>query len=133
MKAPVWVAFGSNQRGPTQGARALGHLESKFGLVRPTLFRQWPDDDDPVASPYWNGSFFFESDLGMEILREHLREIENRLGRIRPLAAGACHADLDLVCLGPRVPTAKEIRFPHREVHLEAWRYFLRDRGHVTI
>ena len=94
----VIIAVGSNIDPDKNIARARAILAKDFELVaetdlvstKPVGYTRQPD--------FLNGAFLIRTDLKLELLRQHLKKIEDTLGRRRTiLKFGPRTVDLDIV------------------------------------
>lgn len=95
----VVLVLGSNEDAGAQLERAVTALVARFG----DLLAQSPRLESPAsglaeAPPYLNQAVVIRSALDRVALKQELRAIEARLGRVRPAArAGFCPIDIDLL------------------------------------
>ena len=114
---PAYVALGSNLDDPrAQVERAMGALDDLPGtrcVLRSFLYRSRPLG--PVAQPdFVNAVAGLLTTLGPAALLDHLKELETRLGRERPVVRwGPRRIDLDLLVHGGSRTSQPGLEVPH--------------------
>lgn len=92
------IAVGSNIEPDKNIARVREILAKDFELVAETEFIETKPVGYTQQPDFLNGAVFIRTDLKLELLRQHLRKIEDTLGRHRGvLAFGPRTVDLDIV------------------------------------
>ncbi|MBI2843744.1 MAG: 2-amino-4-hydroxy-6-hydroxymethyldihydropteridine diphosphokinase [Armatimonadetes bacterium] len=79
----VFVAVGSNIDPEKNVSLALGHLAREFRVVDVSTFYCTEPEGRPEQPPYYNGVVEIETPVSAVDLKQHLRQIEGRLGRNR--------------------------------------------------
>jgi 2-amino-4-hydroxy-6-hydroxymethyldihydropteridine diphosphokinase len=114
---PAYVALGSNLDDPRMQVEraldALGALPATRCVLRSSLYRSPPYG--PIEQPeFVNAVAGLLTELDPGPLLEALKELESRLGRVRPVVRwGPRRIDLDLLVHGATRSDTEDLRLPH--------------------
>ncbi|MDJ0813584.1 MAG: 2-amino-4-hydroxy-6-hydroxymethyldihydropteridine diphosphokinase [Woeseiaceae bacterium] len=115
-RRPAYVGLGSNLEEPRRqvelAIRSLRSMPRTSVSARSSLYRSAPLG--PVEQPdFINAVARLETELGVNELFRHLREIEERQGRVRGERWGPRVIDLDLLVYADAVITTTQLTVPH--------------------
>ena len=96
-KHQVIIAVGSNIEPERHVSEAGRILEAEQRLIGRSAFRRTTPVGFTDQAAFLNGAFLIETDLDPVALKAYLKEVEQRLGRVRgPIRSGPRTIDLDI-------------------------------------
>jgi 2-amino-4-hydroxy-6-hydroxymethyldihydropteridine diphosphokinase len=98
------VSVGSNIRPAASIRKAREILVRGLTVLAESEFRRTKAEGGTPQPDFLNGAFYIETELDQEGLRTYLREVEDRLGRIRTARKDDPRTiDLDIIVFNDRI------------------------------
>ena len=122
MTVPAYIGVGSNAEPEENIPRAMGCLREKVEVTATsTFYKTKPLAGRQEQPAYLNGVWKVAAreDQGARAIKEVLRDVESRLGRVRSADRYAQRTiDLDLLLYGTDVVAERDLRIPDPDIYI---------------